>query len=171
MLSWSAIGFNSASGTLRSEDPFAIGPQPSTNPIETIAKYIVRNKYGLARDDLIIKANPHGQGNFVFATIPILDTKRRFLWFVGSGEAVNLNGPAREVTPELPSPVGANYSTWKGSGFASDKAFTIGSDIALGDPAPLDEKSEGGSLRGLLFLVTLCALFGMFWLAARIHNK
>ena len=95
------------SGTLHAQDAKAI-----------VVKALDRaNKLGVTGREFQTKANPKGQGTFVYdPRTRFAGVERNLIWLVVKGQAFALNGPTKTLTPSLKWPREADPALWKTTG-------------------------------------------------------
>ncbi len=75
------------------------------------------NSLGVSVSDLQSKANPQGEGLFVFVErTDFSDVERRLVWVVMNDQVYALNGATKGLTPEATWPRDAAEGVWQATG-------------------------------------------------------
>lgn len=90
---------------------------PSSTSTQIVSGFLGGNNLGIAPEDLAEKANPQGEGTFVYVPQSRFSGVERFLiWVVIDGQAYPLNGATKNITPSLVWPREALDATWEKTG-------------------------------------------------------
>lgn len=88
--------------------------------IDLVARDISANKLEIHAADLVARKNPTGEGTFVYVPRTRFEgVERHIVWIVVDDKAYAVTGPAKMITPDLPSPMQASESMWSRTGLSS----------------------------------------------------
>ena len=92
-------------------------PSVDQRAVALVASALSGNKLGVTSGDLLTKANPRGEGTFVYhPTTRFSGVERYLLWLVVDGRAYALNGASKGITPTLSWPREAEDAVWSRTG-------------------------------------------------------
>ena len=104
-------------------------PASQSEAVASISTVLGANNLGIDPSDLRKKANPKGDGVFVYVPQTRFSGVERYvLWMVIDGRAYPLNGATKDITPTLQWPRDAPDDRWKRTGlspFSATEAIEI----------------------------------------------
>lgn len=103
-------------------------PTASADAISRVAAVLpANNGFRVTTSDLAAVANTRGKGYFVYVKeTRFHGVKRIFLWFVGNGAVIKLNGATHNLTPGLPEPQEAEFRSLDGANLLAGELLEHG---------------------------------------------
>lgn len=93
-------------------------------PAQRLVASYLSGELDITLDDLEAKANPKGEGVFVYVPeTRFHGVERYFIWVVIDGEAYKLNGATDLLTPDLEFPRNADPALWEQTGLEKYSAI------------------------------------------------
>lgn len=102
-------------------------PTTAVEAIGRVAATLTPNRFQVTPQDLAATANPHGKGFFVYVPQTRFEgAERLFLWFVGNGAVMKLNGATHDLSPSLPWARDVDPALIEGAGIPAEDILGAG---------------------------------------------
>lgn len=120
--------FQGATASPVAEFASVSGTQSADEATQIVARAL-NGELGVTARDLLTKANPRGEGTFVYVAQTMFEGVERYLiWVVVDGSGYALNGASKNLTPSLKWPREAPDETWEKTGldkYSASEAIEI----------------------------------------------
>ena len=126
--------FNYAAISSPSSGTATAWPKTEVQAISEVAKHLRQTSLNVRKSSLKALKNPKGGGYFVYVPqTRFWGVKRKFIWYVGNGAAMKLNGATDLLTPNLRYPRDASYTVLEGSNLGIWNITSYGLSIVFAD--------------------------------------
>ena len=133
-LSGFSAALDAATVVTKSSATASVTPQTDTQAVNEVERHLTKNVFGVTRSSLKPVKNPKGQGYFVYVPetrFPGIEYERKFIWFVGNGATLRLNGATSILTPDLPWPRDVDWKVFEGAGVDQSNITEFGLSLAF----------------------------------------